>query len=65
MNPGPTAQSTGREAISILLVALVLRIGFVIAFDTPGDVDRGAWEWGYEAASIARSITEGHGGGST
>lgn len=61
MNSGTSPQSTGREAISILLVALVLRIGFVIAFDTPGDAERGTWEWGYEAASIARSITEGLG----
>jgi len=51
----------GREALSILLVALVLRLAFVVAFDTPADANRGLWEWGYEAGSIARSITEGQG----
>ncbi len=51
----------GREALSILLVALTLRIAFVLAFDTPGDVARGMWEWGYEAGSIATSLREGHG----
>lgn len=63
VDPAPPRQVSfqGREALSILLVALVLRLGFVLAFDTPAEADRGTWEWGYEAASIARSIWEGHG----
>lgn len=62
--PRPDASgisSTGREALSVLLVALVLRLAFVVAFDTPGDAERGTWEWGYEAACIAQSIHDGHG----
>jgi 4-amino-4-deoxy-L-arabinose transferase-like glycosyltransferase len=51
----------GREALSILLVAIVLRLAFVLAFDTPANVERGLWEWGYEAGSIANSLHEGKG----
>jgi len=51
----------GREALSILLVALVLRLAFVLAFDTPAQVERGLWEWGYEAGSIANSLHQDQG----
>lgn len=63
VDPGSPRQTSfvGREALSILLVALVVRFAFVIAFDTPADAERGLWEWGYEAGAIARSLTEGHG----
>ncbi|MBL8860692.1 MAG: glycosyltransferase family 39 protein [Planctomycetes bacterium] len=63
MDPRPTRTPSfaGREALSILLVALTLRLAFVAAFDTPGDTSRGLWEWGYEAASIAHSLVAGEG----
>lgn len=42
-------------------VALVVRVAAIFAFQSPARVDEGAWEFGFEAACIARSLHEGEG----
>jgi 4-amino-4-deoxy-L-arabinose transferase-like glycosyltransferase len=56
----PPANSA-RGLLWVFVVALVLRIAAIFALQSPRGVDRGPWEFGFEAACIAKSVHEGQG----
>lgn len=53
--------SNRREPWILFAVALLVRIAAIFVTRAPGEVDRGLWEWGYEAGAIAHSVWIGEG----
>lgn len=62
--PDTNAQREGlpvRGALILFGVALAIRIAAIVVLDSPHDITRGTWDWGFEPGCIARSMFEGHG----
>lgn len=53
--------SNRREPWILFALALLVRVAAIFATGAPAEVDRGLWEWGYEAGAIAHSVWIGEG----
>ncbi len=61
-NPKPARATTARFVWGLAAFAFAVRVGAMWAIDSPHELGaRSAWTFGYEASTIARSLSEGLG----